>query len=206
MKLLLRFLQEKSKGLFAHSIYTAIVARKIAETLSLSDPHIENAYFGGLLHDIGKVFTPDSILLKDDKLTEEEYEIMKAHTLKGYDLLNDTSIGEELADIALLHHEQPDGTGYPHQVNFDNVPLTVKIVAVADKYAAMTQQRSYRCEHSPEDAIQMMDHFIIAAFDGSSPVIRTVLQRHADASALKSILPLMQNHDLILSPDAGILQ
>ncbi len=117
----------------------------------VNEQFIDTIYRTAPLHDIGKVGIPDYILLKPDKLSAAEYEIMKTHTIIGYQTLN--SIREQYGemdflnmgiDITYCHHEKYDGTGYPQGLQGNDIPLSAKIVAIADVYDALTSQRTYK--------------------------------------------------------------
>ena len=97
-----------------------------------------------LLHDIGKIGIPDAILNKPDKLTDEEYEIMKTHVLRGGEILKDFTMIENVNVGALYHHERYDGKGYCHGLKGEEIPLDARIIGIADAFDAMTANRVYR--------------------------------------------------------------
>lgn len=104
------------------------------------------------LHDVGKVGIPDAILKKQGRLTPEEYEQMKLHTVYGYELLGLARADEMARNIALSHHERFDGTGYPMGLQKDEIPIEARIVALADVYDALTTKRCYKDAFTPEEA------------------------------------------------------
>ena len=118
----------------------------IEEELELDEVEQQRIYIGGLFHDIGKIGVPDSILLKNAKLTDEEYSEIKNHPSIGKHILSNASLFENLIPIVYHHHEKYDGTGYPKQLKGEEIPLLARIVAVADAFDAMTSKRSYRNE------------------------------------------------------------
>ena len=120
--------------------YTVMLARRMGK----SEEETENLYNIALLHDIGKISIPDSILNKPGRLTDEEYEIMKSHSQRGYDILKEIEIAPELAIGAGYHHERLDGTGYPRGLKGDEIPELAQIIAVADTFDAMYSTRPYR--------------------------------------------------------------
>ena len=119
-------------------------SRLIAETLG-SDPSLSaRATLGGFLHDLGKVGIPDSILNKPGRLTDDEYSLMKTHPERGAALLTGHPLAAVVEDAVLLHHERPDGRGYPNGFSGDLLPMVARIVGVADAFDAMTSRRPYR--------------------------------------------------------------
>ncbi len=143
----------------------------------ITDSFIDNLQRTAPLHDIGKVGIPDHILLKSDKLTTEEFEIMKSHTVIGYQTLN--SIRNQYGEMEFLnmgievtycHHEKYDGSGYPRGLKGDEIPLSAQIVAIADMYDALTSQRVYKEAFTHEASLNIMKsergrHFNPELFD-----------------------------------------
>ena len=120
--------------------YTQMLAKKLGEN-GIPD---EMYYNIGLMHDIGKISIPDSILLKAGKLTPEEYEIMKSHAQRGYEFFKDVRVPQKMLDGIHYHHERYDGTGYPEGISGERIPLIARIIAVADAFDAMSSSRPYR--------------------------------------------------------------
>ena len=106
------------------------------------------------MHDIGKIIVPRSILNKTGKLTREEYEIVKRHTLKGYEILMEVDGMEEIAKIVKHHHERWDGNGYPDGLREEQIPFESRILAITDAFDAMTSARPYRAPLSVEEALK----------------------------------------------------
>jgi putative two-component system response regulator len=145
----------------------------------INEEYVRLIYQTSPLHDIGKVAIPDSILLKPDKLTRDEFEVMKTHTLRGAETL-DAALCEfpnagflsMARDIALTHHEKYDGSGYPNGLSGKQIPLCGRIVALSDVYDALTSKRVYKNAYSHEQALETIlndsgkhfDPFIVAAF------------------------------------------
>lgn len=157
--------QETGEHLDRIRIYSQILARQLSETgpyvESISAEFLEDLYRSSSLHDIGKVGIPDSILLKPDRLTPEEFEKMKTHTVIGAETLEEAvryTVGASFlkmaADIARHHHERFDGSGYPNGLKGGEIPLSARIVAVADVYDALTSERVYKKAISPVEARQ----------------------------------------------------
>ena len=114
---------------------------------------IEKLKIGGLLHDIGKIGIPDSILLKESKLTDEEYTKIKDHPLIGYNMLAHAEMFKHIIDIIKYHHERFDGSGYPQKLEGTNIPYLARITSVVDSFDAMTSKRSYR-DSLPMDVVK----------------------------------------------------
>jgi len=118
-------------------------AREIMYRLGGDDKQQQEVYHIGILHDIGKISVRDEIINKNGKLTDEEYEQIKLHTVAGYQILREVDMIPDLAVGARWHHEKYDGTGYPNGLSGENIPLIARIISVADAYDAMTSNRSY---------------------------------------------------------------
>ncbi len=127
-----------------HSGRVAEYARQIARRFGYGRNRQNEIYMIGLLHDVGKIGVPDSVINKPSRLTEEEYALVKTHPVKGDKILKKIQERPELAIGARWHHERYDGTGYPDGLAGENIPEEARIIAVADAYDAMTSRRSYR--------------------------------------------------------------
>ncbi|MBC3916346.1 two-component system response regulator [Undibacterium sp. CY18W] len=148
--------------------YVAALARKLQNHprfhAELTDENIELLYKSAPLHDIGKVGIPDNILLKPDKLTSEEFEVMKLHTVYGRETIIsvETYLGESneflqfAREITYSHQEKWDGSGYPENLAGDAIPLSARLMAVADVYDALISKRVYKPAFSHEEAIDIM--------------------------------------------------
>jgi putative nucleotidyltransferase with HDIG domain len=129
---------------FEHSVGVAAYTTIIAKEHGVPGDELLTICSGALLHDAGKMLVDPAILNKPGKLTDEEFGIMKTHTTKGYEILKENNIREDLAAIALGHHERCDGMGYPKGLLGKNVPQSAKMAAIADVYDALTSDRVYR--------------------------------------------------------------
>lgn len=127
-----------------HSLRVASYTKQIAENLGWSRQECDNAYYIALLHDVGKIGVPDAVLKKQDQLTNDEYEMMKQHPAIGADILKDIKMLDGLSYGTMYHHERYDGTGYPHGLKEEEIPLIARIISVADTFDAMTSTRCYR--------------------------------------------------------------
>ena len=121
--------------------------------MELKKSDINNVYWAGMVHDIGKTLIPEHILNKDGKLSEEEYEEIKLHPVWGYQTLSNSSKLKNIADYVLYHHEKWDGNGYPEGLAGKDIPLISRILSIADAWDAMRSDRSYREALSKEEAI-----------------------------------------------------
>lgn len=156
------------------SNYARLVAREVAGKYGLSDALVEHIFLFSPLHDIGKIAIPDQILLKQGKLSEEEFEVMKTHSSKGQEII-DTMLenfglaGMEhvdvLRNIAHYHHEAMNGSGYPSGLKGEAVPLEARIVAVADVFDALTSARPYKAAWSNDDAFAFLVKMAGEKFD-----------------------------------------
>ena len=138
-----------------HSENVAKFSVMIAEEMKLSQEVCKEIYIGGLLHDIGKIGTPEAILTKPGRLTFEEYNVIKEHPQIGYDILKQNRSFQKsgILDIVLYHHERYDGKGYPEGLQGNDIPFLARIVSVADSFDAMTSNRTYRAKHNIETAL-----------------------------------------------------
>lgn len=135
-----------------HAERTKDMAVRLAKRLGLSDDEQSKISLLAILHDIGKMSIPREILLKPGKLTDEEWEIMKTHTNKGYEIANQSLELKPIADYILHHHEKWDGTGYPEGLKEDNIPLLSRIITVVDSHDVMTHNRPYHKAMSNSEA------------------------------------------------------
>ncbi len=120
---------------------------------------------GALLHDVGKLIVPADVLNKADRLTEEEWQLMRSHTTAGVELLADIEFPWDVRPIVESHHERWDGRGYPHGIGGEEIPLTARVLCIADVYDALTSQRSYKQAFSHDDAMEIMRGDVGRAFD-----------------------------------------
>ena len=127
-----------------HSQRVALVSRQIAQEAGLSEEEIKNIYISGLVHDVGKIGMPESILRKQARLTDDEFAIVKQHPEIGWRILRDIPQFAPVLDGVRHHHERIDGRGYPHGLKGDEIPLAARIIAIADTFDAMSSTRTYR--------------------------------------------------------------
>jgi response regulator RpfG family c-di-GMP phosphodiesterase len=140
---------------------------KIAGSMNCSAKDIESLKIAGILHDVGKIAVPDSILLKPDKLTEEEYLIIKNHPTIGENILKPLFLLDKERVIIQCHHERWDGKGYPLGISGNDIPFLARILAIADSFDAMTNDRPYHEAMSKEEAIEELIKNKNAQFDAN---------------------------------------
>lgn len=148
-----------------HSEQVSRYSMMIAEKLDLDSDLKYALRLGGLLHDVGKLSIPDSIIQKNGKLTIEEYNVIKKHPLIGYDIVKELVDDNNIMSCIRWHHERCDGKGYPDGLKGKNIPLVSRIICVADAYHAMTSTRSYRKEFTKEVAINELINNVGTQFD-----------------------------------------
>lgn len=136
-----------------HSDRVSEYAVLLGKKLKLPNEDIEKLKIGGLFHDIGKIGIPDSILLKESKLTDEEYLKIKEHPVIGYNILENADMFKNILDIIKYHHERFDGNGYPEKLSGTNIPYLARITSIVDSFDAMTSRRSYR-DSLPMDVVK----------------------------------------------------
>ena len=172
-----------------HIIRMAKYSRIIAEELGLSRDDAEVIEMAAPMHDIGKIGIRDDILLKPGKLTSEEFEIMKTHTIIGHDILKDSpsKFLQMGGIIALGHHEKYDGSGYPYGKKGEEIPIEARIVAVADVFDALVSERPYKNAWPTHAALEYMDSHRGRHFD---PEILDAFKSQIDAVAkIQGLLP-----------------
>ncbi len=152
---------------YEHSVNFGVLMMAFAKFLGMPESRIKELGRAGLLHDVGKAFIPDEILQKPGALTEEEYEEVKTHAARGADLLRDTQgVSELSAELAELHHERLDASGYPHGLKSDDLRLEVRISAIVDVYDALTAVRAYHSGSQPTEGLSYIMKQAGQGFDG----------------------------------------
>lgn len=143
----------KDKYTNGHSVRVAIYATKLAEAIGWDEESVTKLRYEALLHDIGKIGVPDLILNKPSRLSEMEFELIKSHTVIGSDILKNMVAVPNAYEVARHHHERYDGNGYPSGLKGIEIPLSARIVCIADAYDAMSSDRIYR-KALPKEAIR----------------------------------------------------
>jgi len=183
------YLEQYDEYVYKHSIGVALLSRLIGKAQGLVEDQLLELTTAGFLHDIGKAKIPGEILNKPGKLSNEEYELVKEHTVHGYNILKQSiGIPERIAYVALQHHEREDGSGYPFGVKGKNIDSFSKIVAVADVFHAMVSKRVYR---DPVPFYQVLK--------GISEHVYGTLDPEITLSFLKRIMDLYIGNRVVLS-------
>ena len=149
-----RALDLRDKETEGHTQRVTEITINLAKTMGISADELVDIRRGALLHDIGKMAVPDSILLKPDKLTSDEWEVMRLHPKFAYEMLLPITYLKSALDIPYCHHEKWDGTGYPRGLKGEQIPFAARIFAVVDVWDAITSNRPYRSAWSKEQALQ----------------------------------------------------
>lgn len=185
-------LKNKDEYTYRHSVSVATFSLAIGISINLTIKDLKELFIGALLHDIGKLFIPSSILLKKGSLTKEEFEIMKSHPRKGYNylILKNLGISNKALRICLEHHERMDGTGYPNNLKENEIGILSKIVSIADVYDALTSNRSYRAPLSTTEALDYIKLNINSTFDEIlSKIFSKLIKSNPKDKSLISINP-----------------
>ncbi|MDR3135321.1 MAG: response regulator [Deltaproteobacteria bacterium] len=189
----------KDEDTGAHIISMSRISARLASKLGLSDQTVESILYASPMHDIGKIGIPDRILLKNGPLNEEEWSVMRLHTIYGGQILENSDIGFlRLGEvIATTHHEKVDGSGYPKGLKGKEIPLAGRIVAVADVFDALMSRRPYKPAFTVEQAVNIIKegrgrHFdcdVVDVFLGDLPE----LQRIFNASQEEHQMEMAEN-------------
>ena len=150
---------------YAHSINVALIANVLATWLGMNEKDILLVTQCGLLHDIGKLRVPDTIIKKPGKLTDAEFNIVKTHPFSGYEILVKHKLNPHIINSAMMHHERCDGTGYPFGLTNEKIDSFAKIISIADVYDAMTSARVYRGAMCPFKVIEIFEHEGLQKYD-----------------------------------------
>ena len=201
LKMATHFTQHRDPETGAHlermARYTRLIAREAAPKYGFDDEFIESIYWFSPLHDVGKIAVPDSILLKPGRLSPQEFEVMKIHTVKGRDILSSMAENFDfdnsrhvsmLGNIACYHHENLDGSGYPEGRRGTEIPVEARIVAVADVFDALTSDRPYKVAWNNDDAFtelqvlvgQKLDRSFVEALEKNREAVEQIQRRFRD--------------------------
>lgn len=185
-----------------HIARIGLYAGKIAEIMNMPADFIESVSFASSLHDIGKIGIPDSILLKNGRLTAYEFEIIKTHTVIGARILSGSSypVIQMAASVALTHHERWDGTGYPNGLKGEAIPIEGAIVKIVDHYDALRSKRPYKPPFDHRTAFRVItegddttspEHFrpdLLEAFVEAAPALEEIFDTHLNRNSVTTTL------------------
>ncbi len=197
LKALTAALETRDSETHGHSERVVTYSLRLGREYGLSGEKMKALEFGSLLHDIGKIGVPDSILRKPAKLTDEEWVRMREHPMHGQQILRGIEFLEGAAKVVAQHHEKWDGTGYPLGMREEDIDVCARIFSVADAFDAMTSDRVYRRGKSYQDAAQELDEWSGRQFD---PTVVKAFHRvpHEDWAELhkQSLLPKQEEFDV----------
>jgi putative two-component system response regulator len=179
-----------------HCQRLAVASVMLGEALGLPSQDLTSLYRGGFLHDIGKIAIPDSILFKRGMLTEEEWDVMRGHPLRGEEICRGMRSLWPVLPIIRNHHERWDGTGYPDGLAGEDIPLVARILQVADIFDALTTERPYKLALSPEEAFVVMEEEVRRGWRDPElvPLFASIIQTQpsADLTSLEASLENMR--------------
>jgi putative nucleotidyltransferase with HDIG domain len=191
-RLILKALDCKDSYTFGHSMRVAYFSLVTGAEAGLSQEEMRELELSAIFHDIGKIGTPDAVLNKPSRLSEDEFQIMKQHPEKSWEILRDYPEFERIALNARHHHERFDGKGYPLGLKGEDIPLAARIILIADTFDAMTSTRSYRKGLPYEVAFDELIQFSGSQFD---PKLVQLFIQGMQKEALKNedefFIPLM---------------
>lgn len=166
-------LKNKDNYTYLHSVAVCALMIALGKQMNLDQALMKDLGMAGLMHDVGKMMIPDDILNKPDRLSDEEFTVVKNHPLQGWEILKGSEgVCEMALDVCLHHHERVDGKGYPHKLSGETLSLFARMGAVCDVYDAITSNRCYKTGWEPAEAIRKMaewqegqfDHTVFQAF------------------------------------------
>jgi len=189
---------------FVHSVNVAAYTSVLAKDFGMDGEELKKLCTGALCHDVGKMLIREEVLNKPGRLTDEEFEEMKAHTTLGYNLLKENGIEEEIASIALYHHERIDGSGYPMGLKEEQLPISAQMTAITDVYDALTSDRVYKKAIESNNAMM-----IIVSESGKhfNPKLVSIFQRAVGIYPIGSLVKLNNGYIArILEQNEGIVR
>lgn len=166
-------LKNKDNYTYLHSVAVCALMIALGKQMNLDQSLMKDLGMAGLMHDVGKMMIPDDILNKPDRLSDEEFTVVKNHPLQGWEILKGSEgVCGMALDVCLHHHERVDGTGYPHKLSGETLSIFARMGAVCDVYDAITSNRCYKIGWEPAEAIRKMaewqegqfDHTVFQAF------------------------------------------
>lgn len=165
IKTLISVINAKDRYTYAHTERVVMYSKMLAEKLSLNEQEKKNLFYGAYMHDIGKIGISEQILNKKMPLTKEEWEIIKEHPMGGVNIIKPVKSLKDIAPLILHHHENYDGTGYPHNLKGAQIPFLARILTVADSFDAMTSERPYGSVKTFEEGLEELKIFSGKRYD-----------------------------------------
>ncbi len=162
---MLHNMREFDDPTYAHSLNVALICNVFGKWLDMPRQDLHMLTLCGMLHDIGKMKIPENIISKPAKLSNEEYSIIKTHTVEGFNILKAVDIDDHVRNAALMHHERCDGSGYPFGLTTERIDRFARIIAIADVYDAMTSPRVYRGPMCPFKVIEIFESEGLQKYD-----------------------------------------
>ena len=186
---------KRNSGVHRHSYRVTLYAIRLAEALGLPDQQIRDLIVGAFLHDVGKIGISDNILLKEDKLSDEEFNVMKTHVRLGADIVAKVDWLQQARDVIEFHQEKYDGSGYLKGLRGEEIPLNARIFAIADVFDALTSRRPYKEPLSLEETMGIINrgrgaHFdphLLDKFEDIAPQLYTAISGVGDNVAEKML-------------------
>jgi HAMP domain-containing protein len=189
IRMLAAAIDEKDPYTRGHSGRVAKYSIIIGDGLGLSAEELDRLRIAALLHDVGKIGVDDRVLKKPGKLTDEEFELMKQHTVKGANIMRPVSQLKDMLPGIELHHERLDGQGYPYGLSGDQIPIMARIIAVADTFDAITTNRPYQSAMDLEYALERIRSLAVSRFD---PKVVEALESAIHAGRLRLTASLVE--------------
>jgi putative nucleotidyltransferase with HDIG domain len=165
---LVRSLADSDGETYSHSLEVAAMATAVGRRLGLTAAELLDVELGALLHDVGKLCLPARLLAKPGRLTASELRLVRRHADWGADMVACIPGLEAVAVIVRLHHERPDGLGYPYGLSREEIPTAARIVSACDAYGAMTKERPYRAPLALDDALAELERHAGTQFDSDA--------------------------------------
>lgn len=191
---------------YIHSLNVALICSVFGSWLKMSREDIDTLTLCGLLHDVGKIKIPETIIKKPTKLTDVEFITVKMHTVKGYNMLKEKYVDQRVINASLMHHERCDGSGYPNALKASQIDEFAKIVAIADVYDAMTSSRVYRGPVCPFEVIELFEsegyqkydpHYLLTFLNG---IVQTYMHNEVKLNTGKKGRIVMINTHALTKP------
>jgi len=189
IRMLAAAIDEKDPYTRGHSGRVAKYSMIIGEYLQLSSEDLDRLRISALLHDVAKIGVDDRVLKKPGTLSDEEFELMKQHTVKGANIMRPVAQLKEMLPGIELHHERVDGQGYPYGLSSDQIPLMARIIAVADTLDAITTNRPYQSAMDLNFAMERIRSLAVSRFD---PKVVAALESAVKAGRLRLTATLVE--------------